>query len=54
MQFDITPRTGLYAGAVFQNSGNYDQRIKTANANYSTKLEFGNQQGFRAGMTIKF
>lgn len=54
MQFDITPRTGIYAGAVIQGSGDYSQSIKTATANYSAKLDFGHQQGFRAGMTVKF
>lgn len=54
LQFDITPRTGIYAGAVIQGSSDYTQNINTANANYSAKLEFGHQQGFRAGMTVKF
>jgi hypothetical protein len=55
LQFDVTPRTGFYAGAVFQSAGDYNQKLNsTAGMNYSTKMEFGNQQGFRAGMTIKF
>lgn len=55
LQFDVTPRTGFYAGAIFQSSGDYTQNLNDgAGTNYSTKLEFGNQQGFRAGMTIKF
>jgi hypothetical protein len=55
LQFDVTARTGFYAGAVFQGTnGDYSQEINAANANYSSKLDFGHQQGFRAGMTIKF
>ncbi|HEX2851739.1 MAG TPA: hypothetical protein VHO24_00775 [Opitutaceae bacterium] len=55
LQFDVTPRTGFYAGAMFQSSGDYEQNIADgAGTNYSSKLEFGNQSGFRAGMTIKF
>ena len=54
MQFDITPRTGLYAGAILQSAGDFSQSINTATANYSSKVEFGRQQGFRAGMTVKF
>jgi hypothetical protein len=54
MQFDITPRTGIYAGAVIQGAGDYNQSINTTTANYTAKLDFAHQQGFRAGMTIKF
>lgn len=54
LQFDLTERTGFYAGAVFQSAGNYDQTVSSATANYSTKIDFGNQNGVRAGMTIRF
>ncbi|MEO7413912.1 MAG: hypothetical protein ABIZ81_11200 [Opitutaceae bacterium] len=54
MQFDITPRTGIYAGAILQGAGDYKQTLTTATANYSSKVEFGHQNGFRAGMTVKF
>ncbi|MEO6567174.1 MAG: hypothetical protein ABIO94_00300, partial [Opitutaceae bacterium] len=54
MQFDITPRTGIYAGAILQGAGDFSQSLNTATANYSSKVEFGHQQGFRAGMTVKF
>jgi hypothetical protein len=54
LQFDITPRTGIYAGALIQGSGDFTQNITTATANYSAKYEFGHQRGFRAGMTVKF
>lgn len=54
LQFDVTPRTGFYAGAVFQSAGDYSQSVNSATANYTTKVEFGNQHGFRAGMTVKF
>jgi hypothetical protein len=55
LQFDVTPRTGFYAGAMLQGSGDYEQNIKdNAGTNYSSKIDFGNQSGFRAGMTIKF
>jgi hypothetical protein len=54
MQFNITSRTGLYAGAIYQQSGDYTQKVATATSSYSTKLDFGSQSGFRAGMTIKF
>jgi hypothetical protein len=56
LQFDVTARTGFYAGAIIQGSGDYDQTITSplSGSTYSTKVEFGRQHGFRAGMSIKF
>lgn len=54
MQFNLTSRTGFYAGAIFQQSGDYTQNITSPTSNYSTKIDFARQNGFRAGMTIKF
>lgn len=54
LQFDLTERAGFYAGAVFQSSGSYDQELVSANAHYSTKVDLSNQNGLRAGMTIRF
>lgn len=54
LSFDLTARTGLYAGAVAQDAGSYTQQIKTETAVYATRLDFTRQSGFRAGMTVKF
>lgn len=54
VQFDITERAGVYAGAVFQSAGSYTQNLTNANANYATKVDLSNQNGLRAGMTIRF
>ncbi|HUR60568.1 MAG TPA: hypothetical protein VM029_22800, partial [Opitutaceae bacterium] len=54
LQFDITERAGIYAGAVFQSTGSYTQELNSATANYSTKVDLGNQSGLRAGMSIRF
>jgi len=54
LRFDLTERAGFYAGAVFQSTGSYDQKIEAANANYTTKVDLANQSGLRAGMTIRF
>jgi hypothetical protein len=54
LQFDLTARTGFYAGAVFQSAGSYTQSLNNAAAHYSTKVDFANQNGLRAGMTIRF
>ena len=54
VQFDLTERTGFYAGAVFQSSGSYTQTVDSANAHYSTKIDLANQSGVRAGLSIRF
>jgi hypothetical protein len=32
----------------------YDQAIATENANYATKIDLNNLNGFRAGLTFRF
>lgn len=54
LQFDVTDRTGLYAGAIFQSTGSYTQTLETDTSNYSTKIDLARQQGLRAGMSIRF
>lgn len=54
LQFNLTDRAGFYAGAIFQSTGSYDQKIESTNANYTTKIDLANQNGLRAGMTIRF
>lgn len=54
VQFDLTERTGFYAGAILQSAGSYTQNVEAANANYSTKIDLANQHGIRAGMSYRF
>jgi len=54
LQFDLTERTGFYAGAVFQSAGSYTHNLNSDTAHYSSKVDFSNQQGLRAGMTYRF
>lgn len=54
LQFDLTERAGFYAGAVFQSAGSYTQAVQSENANYNTKIDLANQNGVRAGLSIRF
>lgn len=54
LQFDVTDHAGLYAGAVFQSAGSYTQEVVNSNLHYATKIDLGNTNGLRAGMTIRF
>jgi len=52
--YDLTDKTGFFAGAVFQTAQGYTQSLHTATAEYSTKIDLSNQNGFRAGMSVRF
>lgn len=54
LQFDLTERAGFYAGAVYQSAGSYTQMVENATTSYSTKVDFKNLNGVRAGMSIRF
>lgn len=54
VQFDLTERAGLYAGAIFQSAGSYTQTADSATGSYSTKIDLSNQNGLRAGLSIRF
>ena len=54
LQFNVTDRTGFYAGALFQSAGTYEQHLNNATSQYSTRVDFANQSGMRAGMTYRF
>ncbi len=54
LQFDLTERAGFYAGAIYQSAGSYTQAVENGVTNYTTKIDLSNQNGVRAGMSIRF
>ncbi len=54
LQYDLTDRTGFFAGAVYQSAGSYTQGVHSTTANYATKIDLSNQNGLRAGMSVRF
>jgi hypothetical protein len=54
LQFELTERTGFYAGAVIQGAGEYTHNLNSVAAQSSSKIDLAKQQGFRGGMTIRF
>ena len=57
LQYNITDTAGLYMGAVYQSAGSYKQEVSSGTGSsdvYTTKIDLSNQQGLRAGMTVKF
>lgn len=54
LQFDLTDKAGFFAGAVYQSAGTYTQDLNTTTAHYVTKVDLSNQNGLRAGMSVRF
>jgi hypothetical protein len=54
VEYSLTDTTGLYLGAVFQSTTGYNQAINSPDGNYTTRINFGNQEGVRGGISFKF
>jgi hypothetical protein len=54
IDYSFTDTTDLYLGAAFQSSTGYNQAIHSPNGNYTNRLDFGNQEGVRGGISFKF
>jgi len=54
LEYWISERAGLYAGASYQSSGDFNQRIKTDHSEYVTKVEFKALSGLRAGLNLRY
>jgi hypothetical protein len=56
LQFAMNDTAGLYLGAVYQSSGDYEQEALSddGNSKYSTRIDLSSLQGIRAGVSFKF
>lgn len=57
MEYTFTDSTGLFMGAVYQQSGSYDQSVTDSTGGeslYTTRINLKQLQGLRAGMTYRF
>lgn len=54
LEYLITERAGLYAGAFYQTSGEYTSTITENGSSYTTDIDLSKLQGFRAGLNFKF
>jgi hypothetical protein len=61
LQYQLTETAGFYLGAIYQGAGSFTQSVPSgtdpntgAGLSYSSKLDFGNQEGFKGGMTVRF
>lgn len=56
VQYSFTDTAGLYLGAVYQNTGSFDQTIEDADTDskYTTHVDLSKLQGIRAGVSFRF
>lgn len=56
LQYAFTDTAGLYVGAVYQNSGDYEQEVvsEDGTSRYVSRVDLSKLQGIRAGMTFRF
>lgn len=56
LQFAFTDNAGLYVGAVYQSSGDYEQEVSTPDgtSKYVSRVDLSSLQGIRAGLTFRF
>jgi hypothetical protein len=66
LQYNLTDTAGFYLSALYEGAGSYNQSVGSADvtynevpqpagqSSYSTRINFDNQSGVRAGMTVKF
>jgi hypothetical protein len=56
LQWSMTDNSGLYVGAVYQNSGDYEQTVTPDNgtSGYKARVDLSSLQGIRAGVNFRF
>ena len=54
LEYWLTETAGFYAGAVYQNTGDFKQEVKTDTADFTTKVDMSSLAGVRAGVNFKF
>jgi hypothetical protein len=54
LAYDLTDKAGFFAGAIWQTASSYVQSIDTMTARYAAKVDLANQNGLRAGMSVRF
>jgi hypothetical protein len=60
LEYQLTDTAGFYVGAIYEGAGSYTQSVPSgtsasgAGLSYSSRLDFGNQEGLKGGMTVRF
>lgn len=61
LQYQLTDTAGFYVGGIYQGAGSFSQSVPSgadpvtgAGLSYSSKLDFGSQEGLKGGVTVRF
>jgi hypothetical protein len=55
VRYDLNDTAGLYLGDVFQGGGGYSQSAPSGTGTaYTSRIDFGDQEGVKGGLTVRF
>lgn len=60
LQYQLTDTAGLYVGGIYQGAGTFVQTMPSGTSpsgvglSYTSKLDFGSQEGVKGGITVRF
>jgi len=55
VQYQLTDTAGFYVGGVYQGAGTMSQSVGSGDGTaYDSKIDFGEQEGVKTGMTVRF
>jgi hypothetical protein len=55
LRYDLTETAGFYVGGIYQGAGSYSQSMTSgSNTAYTTKVDFGSEEGVKGGLTVRF
>jgi hypothetical protein len=55
LQYQLTDTAGFYVGGVYQGAGTFTQSVQSGDGTaYDSKIDFGEQEGVKTGMTVRF
>ena len=60
VQYQLTDTAGFYVGGIYQGAGGFSQTLPSGTdsngkpLNYTSKIDFGSQEGVKGGLTVRF
>jgi hypothetical protein len=55
LEYQLTDTAGFYVGGLWQGAGSFKQEVASGvGTEYSSRIDFGSQEGFKGGMTVRF
>ena len=55
LEYQFTDTAGFYVGGLWQGAGSFTQEVASGvGTEYSSRVDFGSQEGLKGGMTVRF